>query len=95
LSEVEELELTDEQLERNDEIENAVYDCICTLTEVELKWDTQMIFEVIGSIKQDLAKYKLSVRHPSICEDLHGVRTYEEYEDGEGPNTDSPYIEEG
>ena len=76
-----ELELTDKQLERNDDIDNAVFDCICTLTEQpELEWDMQIIGEVTDSIKLILKTFGLKVRHPGIVTEDDGTQRYEEWE---------------
>jgi hypothetical protein len=68
----EELELTDEMLERNDEIDNAVFQCICTLTEKNLDWDMEKIAAVTDAIKGVLAAYRLRVRHPGVVTNNDG-----------------------
>ena len=75
------LELTPEMEKRNDEIESAVYDCLCILTEKSLEWDVRMIYEVIEAIKRVLADYNLKVRHPAIETDENGQQRYVEYDD--------------
>lgn len=70
------LELTDEMIERNDEIDNCVYECICTLAEKEIEWDMHIIGDVIDSIKTVLDMHNIKVRHPGICEDDDGKQYY-------------------
>ena len=70
----EELELTDAQLERNDDIDNAVYQMLLVLlekTEEEFPWDMYHIGNVTDVIKEYLEGEGLHVRHPAIesCED--------------------------
>jgi len=78
-----ELELTDEMVERNDEIDNAVYDLILTLTEKtgdELPWDMEMIGAVTDTVKDLLWKqFKLAVRHPVVVTNGNGIQCYSEY----------------
>jgi hypothetical protein len=77
-----ELELTDEQLERNDAIDNAVFDCIKTLVEDDnLEWDMSKIGPVTDSIKSTLLEVGLRVRHPGIVTNADGSQVYEEYEE--------------
>lgn len=45
-----ELELTGEMLKRNDTIDNAVQDCICTLAEKEIDWNMEIIEDVTDAI---------------------------------------------
>jgi len=72
------LELTDSQIARNDDIDNAVYACICTLTEQEIDWDMEIIAEVTEAIKAALEPFNLKVRHPGIITNEDGSQTYEE-----------------
>lgn len=70
---MEELELDDEHIARNDDVDNAVYDCICSLTEQELEWDMEIIHEVTEAIKEALLKTRgLQVRHYSVDTDKDG-----------------------
>ena len=67
------LELTDEMLERNDELENAVHECLCVLAEDELKWDVDAIYSAIDLLKDMLLeRFGISVRHPSVVTDEDG-----------------------
>jgi len=65
----ESLELTNEMVERNDVIDNAVYDCILALAEkdeTELPWDMEIIGDVTSAIKSALAKFNIHVSHPAV-----------------------------
>lgn len=73
-----ELELTTEMVQRNDEIDNAVFSCITTLTEQKLEWNMEIIGKVTDAIKGVLAEYNLKVRHPAIEIDTHGNQRYVE-----------------
>ena len=80
---MEELELTAEQESRNDEIDNAVYQCVLVLaeqSETDLPWDMAMIGEVTDAIKAVLWQYAIKVRHPGIVTDDDGNQSYEEYD---------------
>ena len=63
------LGLTNEMIERNDEIDNETYDYILTLTEMssdELEWDIELIASVVDLVKTYLFDtYGLKVRHPA------------------------------
>lgn len=73
------LELNDEQLERNDDIDNAVFACITILAEKDLDWNMEMIGTVTESIKTDLLKYfNIKVRHPGIITNEDGSQYYAE-----------------
>lgn len=74
-----ELEPTDEMISRNDEIDNAVYNCICTLIEREIEWDMYIIAEVTEAIKVELKERGYKVRHPGITEDENGNQVYDDY----------------
>lgn len=74
------LELTDEMVQRIDEIDNAVYDCILTLAEKsmeELDWNIELIGCVTDRIKDVLNQYGIRVRHPAVVTDKDGHQTYE------------------
>ena len=73
------LELTDEMLERNDDIDNAVYDCICVLAEKELPWSMEIITKVTETIKAELLKYQIQVRHPSVETKEDGNQIYSSF----------------
>ena len=78
-----ELELTDEMVERNDEIDNGVYETILILTEKssdELPWDIEMIGAVTDAIKDLLwRRFKLAVRHPAVVTNNDSSQEYNEY----------------
>jgi hypothetical protein len=78
-----ELELTDEMFRRNEEIDNAVLDCLCVLTEKYLEWNIEtieIVNKVTDAIKDILAEYGLKVRHPAIETDENGNQRYVEYD---------------
>jgi len=75
------LELTSEMLERNDIIDNAVYDLILTLAEKsrdELDWSMEIIGEVTDAVKEVLSRFKLRVRHPGIVTYEDGSQAYDD-----------------
>lgn len=77
------LELTDEMIERNDDIDNAVYHCILTLAEKdvdELPWSMEIIGDVTDAIKETLSRHNIMVRHPAVVTEPDGKQHYEEYE---------------
>jgi len=78
------LELTDEMVERNDEIDNGAYDFILTLTEKtsdELPWDMEMIGSVTDAVTNLLWKrFKLAVRHPAVVTNDDGTQCYCEHD---------------
>ena len=76
-----ELELTQEMIERNDEIDNAVYDLIVSLSEKngeELEWSMEIIGAVTDAIKETLAGFNIQVRHPAIVTNEDGTQEYED-----------------
>jgi len=75
------LELTPEMEKRNDEVENAVYECLCILTEKNLEWNVEIIYDALNAIKKVLAGHGLRVRHPAIETDENGNQRYVEYDD--------------
>ena len=75
------LGLTDEMIERNDAIDNAVYDCILILSEDssgDLPWDMEIIGDVTDAIKAALASHDIKVRHPGIVTEEDGRQYYED-----------------
>jgi hypothetical protein len=81
-TEDEELELSDDDLERNDEIDNAVFDCVRILAEDDdIEWNMQIIAETTDAIKSVLADHDIKVRHPHIATHEDGSQTIEEYEE--------------
>lgn len=80
-TEPEPLELTDEMLERNDAISNAVFECILTLAEKddeELPWNMEIIAEATEAIKEILERHGFHVRHPGVVTEPDGKQHYEE-----------------
>jgi hypothetical protein len=71
-----ELEITPEMEERNDEIDNSVFECVSTLSEKELEWDMQLIGEVTDAIKSVLERYGITVRHPGVVTEADGSQHY-------------------
>lgn len=78
------LELTNEMIQRNDDIDNAVYRCILTLSEkdsLELSWNMEIIGAVTEAIKEELRQFDISVRHPGVVTTPRGDQYYEDYSD--------------
>jgi hypothetical protein len=73
-----ELELTDDMLQRNDEIDNAAHAFACTLAEKELEWDMSIIGEVTDSVKLTLNNYGIVVRHPGITFENDGTQRFDD-----------------
>lgn len=74
-----ELELTDKQIARNDEIDNAVYECLHVLTEMaDLDWNMEIIGEATDALKTVLINHGYKVRHPGIITEPDGSQHYEE-----------------
>ena len=76
-----ELELTQEMIERNDDIDNVVYDLILTLAEKsseELEWSMAIIGEVTDAVKAVLDRFGIQVRHPAIVTNEDGTQEYED-----------------
>jgi hypothetical protein len=80
MDEMNELDLTEAQLDRLDEIDNAVHECICVLAEKEIPWDMELIGETLDAIKQVLLAKKIRVRHPGYLVELNGSNHYLERE---------------
>jgi len=81
--EEDDVELSMAHLERLDEIDNAVYQCILTLlgkTEDEFPWD----MEYIGCITDNIVDYLVEKGHviyrPAIVSEADGSRYISEYE---------------
>ena len=82
LPETPQLELTSEQIDRLDEMYNAVYDTVRVLVEDEnLEWRMSIIGDVTDAIICELRGHRLRVRYPGIVEDADGTQHYEEYGD--------------
>lgn len=57
------MELTKEQLDRQDQVDNAVHACLCELKDhFEAPWDAELIGETRGAIYDVLKRWK--IRHP-------------------------------
>jgi hypothetical protein len=72
------MELNDEQVKRNDEIDNAVHQCLCVLTEKELEWDQELIGCTLAAIKTYLIRKGIHIRHPGIVTNEDGTQEYVE-----------------
>ena len=78
-TESDDMEFTDEQLARLDEIDNTVFDCIRALAEKpDMEWDMQVIGNVTDAIKSTLSEFGLSVRHPGFIHHKDGRTEYAE-----------------
>lgn len=76
----EELELTDAQVERVDEVENAVYKMCCVMTEnPDLEWNMEYIGEIADFAAELLAKLGHRVRYPAIVTEPDGSQHIEEH----------------
>ncbi len=76
---VRELELTDEMLKRNDEIDNAVFECIEVLAERHLDWNMQAIHEATEGIKCAIESvYGIKVRHYAVVTNEDGSQSFED-----------------
>ena len=76
----EELEFSPAQLERIDEIHNAVYDLCQILTEQEgLEWNMEFIGEIADVACDILVDKGFQIRYPSMVEEGDGSRHIEEY----------------
>jgi len=77
----EDIELTKEQLSRNDDIDNTVYQMLLTLlekSEEEFPWNMGVIGDVTDAIEDVLEKKGYHVRHPGIVHEKDGTQHYEE-----------------
>ena len=81
----EELELSDAQADRNDEIYNAVFELCRVMTEEpELEWDMAFIGEIADCAASILASQGKRVRFPAVVTDPDGTQHIEEYCGGSG-----------
>lgn len=77
---MEELELTDAQSERIDEIYNAVFELCKTMTEDEnLEWDMAFIGDIADYAAETLCNIGKRVRFPAIVTNEDGTQYTEEY----------------
>lgn len=77
----EELEFTNEQLERIDEIDNTVYNALLILLEKDeesFPWDISIISEVVEAISDISEKRGYHLRRPCILRSKDGNDTYVE-----------------
>lgn len=73
-------ELNDRQIERIDEVENAVYRLCKVLTENDdLEWNMPYIGEIADMAADILTKQGHKIRYPAIVEDESGEEHVEEY----------------
>jgi hypothetical protein len=79
-NENEQLELTNEMIERNDEIYNTIQNCIGTLAEKEVEWNMEIIGGVTDAIIDILHNHGIRVRYPGVVTELDGSQHYENYE---------------
>ena len=78
--EMEELELNDAQVERVDEVHNAVYELCRILTEnEELEWNMSYIGEIADLAASILTKQGHKVRYPAIVTEADDSQHIEEY----------------
>lgn len=76
----EEVELSDEQLERNDEVYKAVFQMCKTLTNVpDLEWDMEFIGDIAEYAAETLAQCGHKVWFPSVITEKDGSRHIENY----------------
>ena len=78
------LELNDRQIERLDEIDNAVYQTILAFldkSEDEFPWDMHYIGEVAECIEETLLSMGQRVHRPVIVTEKDGISRIEEYQD--------------
>ena len=61
-----EIELSDEDIRRIDEVHNAVYDLCRILAESEIEWDMSYIGEIADFAAEVLTKHGFPVRYPAI-----------------------------
>lgn len=74
------VELSDEQIVRVDEIENAAFDFCKILTEKDdLKWDMSFIGEIADRAAEILTHHGYKIRYPAIVEDPGIGEHVEEY----------------
>lgn len=73
-------ELSDAQVERNDEIYNEVFDLCKIMAENEnLEWDMEIIGQIADYAAELLSDHGIKVRFPSIVTEPDGTEHIEEY----------------
>lgn len=76
----EELELSDEQADRNDEIYQATFDyCKLLAEDPDMEWDMDCIGEIADFAASLLTKRGIKVRFPSVVTEDDGTQYIEEY----------------
>ena len=76
----EELELTDAQADRNDEIYESVFETCKVLAEnPDLEWNMAFIGEIADFSASLLTKHGIKVRFPSVVTEQDGTQHIEEY----------------
>lgn len=76
-----ELEFTEKMLQRRDELDNAVWDCVKTLVQDEdLQWDAAVMEPVIDSMIRALNHFGYKVWNPGIVTDDNGKQFYTKYD---------------
>lgn len=73
-----ELELTDDMIQRNDEIDNAAQAFACVLAEKELEWNMTIIADITDSAKITLNNHGNVVRHPGVTIDEDGIQKFDD-----------------
>lgn len=63
---------------RNDEISNAVNNCIGVITQCDQPWDMQIISAVTNSIRSTLNTFNVRVRQSAVVTEENGSRYYED-----------------
>lgn len=76
----EELELSAEQVDRNDEMYNAVYELCQLFTEDDgLEWDMSYIGEIVDLAASIMVQHGKRVRYPAVVTRPDGTQYIEEY----------------
>lgn len=76
----EELELNNEQIERQDEIYNGVFElCKIMAEDQKLEWNMSFIGEIADCAESILMRHGIRVRFPAVVTDPDGVQHIEEY----------------
>lgn len=76
----EELELDQDQIDRIDEIHNAVYELCQVLTQnEELEWDMSYIGDIADAACAILAQQGMRIRYPAVVYPQSGTAYIEEY----------------
>ena len=74
------MELTNEQIERQDEIYNGVFELCKIMSEnQELEWNMSFVGEIADCAESILMRHGIRVRFPAIVTDPDGAEHIEEY----------------